>query len=66
MNISEIEYDADKLSQFFKRKEFTHMKRKQTSIETFSVKHFRRPSFDDEQEVICLNPRKREEKTASW
>ena len=39
------------LSQFFKRKEFTHMKRKQISIETFSVKKFR-PSFDDEQEVI--------------
>ena len=47
-----------RVSQFFKRKETAKIKRKQTSIDTFCVKKDRH-MFDDE--VICLNPRKKEE-----
>ena len=46
-----------RVSQFFKRKETAKIKRKQTLINTFCVKKDRH-MFD---EVICLNPRKKEE-----
>ena len=49
-----------RVSQFFKRKETAKIKRKQTSIDTFCVKKDRQV-FDDE--VICLNSRKKEETT---
>ena len=47
-----------RVSQFFKQKETAKIKRKQTSIDTFCVKK-EHHLFDDE--VICLNPRKKEE-----
>ena len=46
-------------SQFFKQN--AKIKRKQTSIDTFCVQKDRH-MFDNE--VICLNPRKKEEKHA--
>ena len=47
-----------RVSQFFKGKETAKIKRKQTSIDTFCAKkdHY---MFDDE--VICLNPRKKKQ-----
>ena len=50
-----------RVSQFFKRKETAKIKRKQTSTDTFCVKKDRHIFHD---ELICLNPRKKEE-TAS-
>ena len=51
-----------RLSQSFKRKETTQVKRKQTSINVFYVKNAR-PSFDvADDAVICLEPKKSEEK----
>ena len=51
-----------RVSQFFKRKETAQVKRKQTSIDIFCVKSTR-PYIDVvDDEVICLEPKKTEEK----
>ena len=47
-----------RVSQFFKRKETTKIKRKQNSIDTFCVK---KDGHTFDNEVICLNTRKKEE-----
>ena len=47
-----------RVSQLFKQKKTAKIKRKQILIDTFCVKKDRH-MFDDE--VICLNPRKKEE-----
>ena len=47
-----------RVSQFFKRKEATKIKRKQNSIDTFCVK---KDGHMFDNEVICLNTRKKEE-----
>ena len=47
-----------RVSQLFKQKKTAKIKRKQILIDTFCVKKDRH-LFDDE--VICLNPRKKEE-----
>ena len=51
-----------RLSQFFKRQEIAQVKRKQTSIDVFCVKNAC-PSFVvADEEVICLEPKRSEEK----
>ena len=51
-----------RLSQFFKRQEIAQVKRKQTSIDVFCVKNAC-PSFVvADEEVICLESKRSEEK----